>query len=160
MSVSERVSTVTRDGYMPRVVFETLRGSPLVASLLRKQKRFMGAQQKFTVDLVDTVQGISFSGLDKLPTTVANDRRLLTFAPKAYAYPITIPTLEVDLNSNAGEDAFLDLVRVELQSAGQKMADELAVVFYGDGTGNSSKNFNGLENIVDRTLSTYHLAFA
>jgi hypothetical protein len=41
------------------------------------------------------------------------------------------------------------LAAIELASTAEDMADDIGTIFYGDGTGNSSKDFLGLEAIVD-----------
>ena len=148
--ISERVQTTTRDGYMKQVVMETLKASPLVSNMLKRQKKWQGAAMKFSVDLVDTVTGQMFNGFDILNATVANDRRLLTFESKSAAFPIAIDRQSIDLNTNAGEDAFLDLVRIELQSAGQKFAGFIATQLYGDGvSAPGAQQWNSLTNIID-----------
>jgi hypothetical protein len=145
--ITERVQTTTRDEYMPLVVMTTLKGSPLVENILKRQKKWSGTNLKIPVDVLDTVSMQFFDGFDTLATTTANDRRFLTFEPKSVSYDIAIDRNSVDLNTSAGENAFLDLVKIEAKSAAQKFSQQLASAFY-NGTG-AGKTFNGLANIID-----------
>lgn len=144
--ISERVQTTTREEYMPMVVMTTLKASPLLNNVLTRQKKWRGSTLKIPVDVIDTVQGQMFSGFDVLDNTVANDRRLLTFEPKAAQFPVALDRISVNLNSSAGENAFLDLVQVEVKSAAQKFAQFLANAMY-TGTG-LGQEFNGLSPVI------------
>ena len=145
--LTERLQTTTREQYMPMVVMTTLKASPLLNNILKRQKKWSGTQLKIPVDVIDTVQGKMFTGYDLLDTTTANDRRLLTFDRTAASFDIAIDRLSIDLNSSAGENAFLDLVQVEVKSAAQKFAQFLANQFY-NGTG-AGLDMTGLSRIVD-----------
>lgn len=54
-----------------------------------------------------------------------------------------------ELSVNATEEKVIDLAKLEMESTAQDMADDLGTIFYGDGTGNGSKDPLGLEAIVD-----------
>lgn len=61
--------------------------------------------------------------------------------------PVVVSGMDKAVNKT--EAQVLDLVRVELESRQEDAIDDLGTMFYSDGSGNSSKDFNGLENLID-----------
>jgi hypothetical protein len=55
---------------------------------------------------------------------------------------------------NAGEAAILDLLRVKIEVARESIVEKMNNMFHNDGTGNGSKDFNGLDNIVGTLNNT------
>ena len=102
---------------------------------------------KFPLKHAKNTTGTSFSGFDTFSTSATDNRILLTYDPKFYQITVSLPLDEMSANQTDAQ--VLDLTRLEVDGAAQDMADDLGTIFYGDGTGNSSKDPNGLENLVD-----------
>lgn len=110
---------------------------------------------KFPVKYAKNVTGTSFAGFDTFSTAATDNRVNLEFVPKFYQMTTALPLDE--LSGNATEERVLDLAKIEMSSTAQDMADDIGTLFYGTGIGNGSKDFLGLEAIVDdgTNASTY-----
>ena len=106
---------------------------------------------KFPVKYKKNITGTSFAGFDTFSTSATDNRVNLEYVPKFYQMTVALPLDE--LSANATEEKVIDLAKIELSSTAQDMADDIGTIFYGDGTGNSSKDFLGLEAIVDDTTN-------
>lgn len=157
MAFGTRITTTTNQVFMPRLVDTVLRSNVLATKALMKAERFRGELMKFPIKYQTNSTGTSFSGYDSLSTSATTNRVNLQFYPKAYQITSSLPLDEMTANMTAGEAQILNLVDLTLKSDSQDMADDIGTLFYGDGTGNSSKDFNGLGNIVDdgTTAATY-----
>lgn len=157
MAFGARITTTTNQVFMPRLVDTVLRSNVLATKLLLNAERFRGELMKFPIKYQKNDTGTSFSGYDSLSTSAVNNRVNLQFYPKAYQITSSLPLDEVTANMTAGEAQVLDLVDLTLKSDSQDAADDVGTLFYGDGTGNGGKDFDGLGNIVDdgTTSSTY-----
>lgn len=155
MSFNNKVDTVTEDFLVPKVVDTALRENTFAVDVLSKAKMFKGSTHEFPIKYQKGTSGTSFIKYDTLPTSETETRVKLTANPRFYAKNVALAV--TDIAANATDNQVLDLVEVEMSSAAQDMADELGTLFYGDGTGNSSKDFHGLEAIVDdgTNVATY-----
>lgn len=157
MAFGARITTTTNQVFMPRLVDTVLRSNVLATKVLMNAERFRGERMKFPIKYQKNTTGSSFSGYDSLSTSATNNRVNLEFTPKAYQITSSLPLDEVTANMTAGEAQILDLVDLTLRSDSQDAADDIGTIFYSDGTGNGSKDFDGLGNIVDdgSTAATY-----
>ena len=57
----------------------------------------------------------------------------------------------IELKQNSGQPALLSLMRARLQQVELTMADDLNEMLWGDGSGNSGKDFTGLAAIISAT---------
>lgn len=155
MAFSNRVLTTTQDKFMPKVVDTILGSNVLATRALSRAKKWSGEKMKFPVKVSKNTGGSSFSGYDLLSTTAADTRINLEFDPKFYSIPVSIPLDEISVN--ATDEKILDLIATEMASTAQDMADDIGTIFYGDGTGNGSKDPLGLGAIVDdgTSVATY-----
>lgn len=132
---------------MPKLVDTILNSNTLFTRWIGAAERWSGSTMKFPIKVSKNTNGSSFAGFDALSTTATNNRQLLSFDPKFFSIPVTLPLDE--LSANQTEAKVLDLAAIEVQSAAQDMADDIGTLFYADGTGNGGKDFLGLEAIVD-----------
>lgn len=147
MAFDNRVDTLTNNEINPEVVDTILRGNTFATSMLTKTKKFPSSTFLMPIKYQKGVNGTSFAGFDTLPTSASDTRVNLTYNPKFYAENVALPGTELAVNNTAGK--VLDLATVEMRSRSQDMADDIGTLFYGDGTGNGSKDFTGLGAIVD-----------
>lgn len=155
MSLGNRVTTTTRFKLLPKVVDTVLNSNVFATRMLAKAKKWSGNQMKFPVKISTNNTGTSFAGFDTFSTSASDTRVNLTFDPKFYQITVALPLDE--LSANQTDDQIIDLAAVEMKSSAQDMADGIGTLFYGDGTGNSSKDFLGLGAIVDdgTSVATY-----
>jgi len=89
----------------------------------------------------------SFSGYDTISLTAQTGISAAEFEWKQYAASIAISGIEEAKNN--GEAAILNLLEAKVMQAEESMKEGFNQMFFGDGTGNSGKNWNGLGNIVE-----------
>ena len=142
-----RVTTTTQDKLIPKVVDTVLNSNVLASRVLSRAKKYSGERMKFPVKYSKNTTGTSFAGFDTFSTAATDNRVNLEFVPKFYQMTVALPLDE--LSTNATEERVLDLAKLEMSSTAQDMADDIGTLFYGTGTGNGSKDFLGLEAIVD-----------
>jgi len=146
-ALGTRVTTTTQSKLLPKVVDTILNGNVFATRMLSRASKFVGERMKFPVKYSKNTTGTSFAGFDTFSTSATDNRVNLEFVPKFYQMSVALPLDE--LSANATEEKVIDLAKLEMASTAQDMADDIGTLFYGDGTGNGSKDFLGLEAIVD-----------
>lgn len=132
---------------MPKLVDTILNSNVFATRVLSKASKWTGERMKFPVKHAKNATGTSFAGFDSFSTAATDNRVNLDFVPKFYQMTVALPLDE--LSANATEERVLNLAQIETASTAQDMADDIGTIFYGSGTGNGSKDFLGLEAIVD-----------
>ena len=146
-SFGTRVTTVTQDHILPKVVDTILGGNFITFRVLSQGKKWNGETLKKPIKYVKSTLGGSFSGLDTHSTSTVDTRVLMEYDVRGYEMPVAIPGMEKAVNRTPAQ--VLNLVRVEVESAQEDACDDLGTMFYADGTGNSSKDFLGFDAIID-----------
>lgn len=151
--MAQRLTTTTQDKLLPKVVDTILGANVLATRILSRAEKWRGGQNiNKSIKVSKNTNGGSFSGLDVFSTAEVDNRIKLIFGPKFYHKDVVVQLTELAVN-RADEDRIVDLAALELESAAQDMADDIGTMFYGDGTGNSSKDMLGLQAIVDDATS-------
>ena len=151
MTFDSYVQSVTQDEIVPKIVDNILNSNVLTLRILGNGKSWNGETLKFPFKYQKSTAGGSFSGLDTFSTTKINTRQVLSFDPRGYYQSVVLPGMEVDVNATPA--GVLNLVKVEMESAQMDMIDSIGTLMYADGTGNSNKDFLGLDAIVDDATS-------
>jgi len=89
----------------------------------------------------------SYSGYDSISLTAQTGITAAEYEWKQYAASIAISGIEEAKNN--GEQEIINLLEAKIMQAEESMREGFNTMFYGDGTGNSSKNWNGLGNIIE-----------
>jgi len=89
----------------------------------------------------------SYSGFDSLALTPQQGISAAEYEWKQYAASITISGIEEAKNN--GEQEIINLLEAKIMQAEESMREGFNQMFFGDGTGNSSKDWNGLGNLVE-----------
>ncbi len=147
MQFTARVTSITQDTILPKVFDNILSDNLATFRFISNGKKWSGETLKRPVKLVKSTLGGSFSGLDAHSTSTFESRQTMYYYLKAYEMPVAVPGL--DKLVNATEAQVIDLVKTEMESSAMDALDDIADIFYGDGTGNASKDFEGLGNLVD-----------
>ena len=147
MAFNNRVDTLTLNYLIPNVVDTVLRSNIFATAMLSKTKKFRSATMDFPLKYAKGTAGQSFSGYDTLPTTASDNRVLMVYTPRFYATNVSLPGTDIAANNTIQK--VMDLAEVEMRSRAQDMADSIGTLLYGDGTGNSNKDFLGLAAIAD-----------
>lgn len=146
-AMGTRVTTTTQSELVPKLVDTILNSNVLATRVLSKASKFGGERMKFPVKYLTNTTGTSFAGFDTFSTAATDNRVNLEFVPKFSQITVALPLDELSIN--ATENKVLDLARTEMSSSAQDFADLIGTMFYSTGTGNGSKDFLGLEAIVD-----------
>jgi hypothetical protein len=89
----------------------------------------------------------SYSGYDTIGLTAQTGITAAEFDWKQYAASIAISGIEEAKNN--GDAAVLNLLEAKVMQAEESLREGFNTMFFGDGTGNSSKDWNGLGNLVE-----------
>lgn len=132
---------------MPSIVDGILSGNALTTRLLGNAKKWSGESLKRPIMFQKNSSGGSYSGFDTFSVAQVNTRVSLSFDPRQEYQSVVLSNL--DLAVNATQERVLDLLKVEMETAKLSMMDNIGTRFYGDGTGNTNKDFLGLLAHVD-----------
>jgi hypothetical protein len=89
----------------------------------------------------------SYSGYDTIALTAQTGITAAEYEWKQYAASIAISGIEEAKNN--GEQEIINLLEAKIMQAEESMREGFNRMFYADGTGNSSKDWNGLGNLVE-----------
>ena len=89
----------------------------------------------------------SYSGYDTISLTAQTGITAAEFEWKQYAASIAISGIEEAKNN--GDSAILNLLEAKVMQAEESLREGFNTMFFGDGTGNSGKDWNGLGNLVE-----------
>ncbi len=155
MTFTDRLTTVTQDEILPSVVDAILGGNFVTFRFVSNARRWSGEKLKRPVKIAKNTLGGSFSGLDVHSTSTVDTRRMLEYDVRGYEMPVAIPGMEKAVNRTPAQ--VINLVRVEVESAQEDALDDIGDLFYGDGTGNSNKDFLGFDALIDdgTSVSTF-----
>lgn len=151
MTFTERILSLTQDKLVPKVVDNVINSSVLTSRLMGNAKPWSGETLRRAIKYTTTGLGGSFSGLDTFSTSTSETTVRLGYDVRAYEQPVVIPGIERAVNATDAQ--VTDLVKFKLEEAQIEAADSIATLLYSDGTGNGSKDFLGLQAIVDDATS-------
>lgn len=156
MTFDAQVQTITQDEIVPKIVDNVLQSNSISLLLMANAKPWAGESLKFPVKLSSHTQGGSFQDGDEFLTGNENVRQTASFDPRAYYQSVVIGGIAQSVNA-VSKTQLLNLVKVEMESVLQDMTDDIGAIVYGAGTGNSNKDFLGLDAGIDdgNTIATY-----
>jgi len=148
MTFSTRVTSVTQDKILPKVYDNILSDNFATFRFISNGLKWSGETLKRPVKLVKSTLGGSFSGMDQHSTDAVETRQTMNYDLRAYEMPVGIPGLDLLVNG-ISDTQVINLMKAETDSAAMDAADDIGTMFYQDGTGNSNKNFIGLDALAD-----------
>jgi hypothetical protein len=107
-----------------------------------RKSKFTSDVKRIVVKTEKANNGGSFSGLDRFNTNQVNTTQKMVFSPRSYYQPIVLPGDELSLSKT--KESVRNLQVQKGEEASQEMAEDIGALLYGDGTGNSNKDFLGL----------------
>ena len=142
--------STTLANYRSTLTDNVFTARPLTYQLMEKGRiRMLNGGTKIVEPLIyglnDTVG--SYSGFDTIALTPQTGITAAEFEWKQYAASISISGIEEAKNN--GEQEIINLLEAKIMQAEESMREGFNTMFFGDGTGNSSKNWNGLGNLVE-----------
>lgn len=156
-ALSEFVTTTTQTRLLPKAIDSVLTGNVLTMRLMREARTWMGGT---SIDIAVNVEDItavgSYSGFDTFNTTQENTRQRAIYNPSQYY--VSIPISGIQRAVNQGEPAVINLIATEIEWRTKRLQQEMSDGVYSDGTGNSSKDFLGLQAAVGDTTTVSNMA--
>lgn len=145
----DTILATTLKNYVPKLVDNVFTARVLVFFLKQAGNiRQIGGGAKIVQPLIyaqnDTAG--SYSGYDAIDTTPQEGISAAEYAWKQYAASIAINGLEEAQNSS--EEQVIDLLEGKIMQAEESITETMNTMFHADGTGNGSKDWNGLRNLV------------
>ena len=148
----DNLLTTTLANYRKTLTDNIFTARPLTYTLMEKGRiRMLNGGTKIVEPLIyglnDTVG--SYSGYDSIALTPQTGISAAEFEWRQYAASISISGIEEAKNN--GDAEIINLLEAKIMQAEESMREGFNTMFFADGTGNSSKNWNGLDNLVDNT---------
>ena len=148
----DNLLTTTLANYRKTLTDNVFTARPLTYTLMEKGRiRMLNGGTKIVEPLIyglnDTVG--SYSGYDSIALTPQTGISAAEFEWRQYAASISISGIEEAKNN--GDAEIINLLEAKIMQAEESMREGFNTMFFADGTGNSSKNWNGLDNLVDNT---------
>ena len=136
--------------YRDKMTDNIFSARPLTYFLMDKGRiRMVDGGTKIVEPLIYGVNSTvaSYAGYDSIALTAQDGISAAEFEWKQYAASIAINGIEEAKNN--GEAAITNLLEAKIMQAEESMREGFNTMFFGDGTGNSGKDWNGLGNIVE-----------
>ena len=148
----DNLLTTTLANYRKTLTDNVFTARPLTYTLMEKGRiRMLNGGTKVVEPLIyvlnDTVG--SYSGYDSIALTPQEGISAAEFEWRQYAASIAISGIEEAKNN--GDAEIINLLEAKIMQAEESMREGFNTMFFSDGTGNSSKDWNGLDNLVDNT---------
>lgn len=152
MAWNDELVATTIDNYISNTLSDNISSQiALYAFLLSKGKVVEDGGLTIREPLLyalNTTVG-SYEGYDTIDVTPQSGIGYAEFPWKSVAGSITI-SFEDEYKNN-GEEAVLKLLQAKLDQLELTFVEELNEMFFADGTGNSSKDFMGIDGLIDNT---------
>jgi len=148
----DEILSTTLNNYIPKLTDNVFTARPLFYALTNGQsiRRVSGGAKIVAPILYGTNStAASYSGTDTIATTAQTGISAAEFNWKQYAATVTISGIEEAKNN--GEAQIIDLLEGKIFQTQETIIENLNTMFYGDGTGNSGKDWEGLAALVDAT---------
>lgn len=144
----QRVNAMTQESLLPTVFDQSIAATALSLRIIANGKTWKGRQMVVPVKLTNSSQATSFAGLDTFTAAELATKNRMAFDLRAIRQPVAISGLEMIANDYP-ETQVIDMVTEALEETQIELADYMAGIFYGFGTGNSSKDLLGIGVVAD-----------
>jgi len=150
----DEILTTTLKNYVPRLTDNIFSARPLFYALTDGQVlRRVGGGAKIVVPVLGKTNATasSYTGTDTIAITASDGMTAAEYDWGQYAVTVTISGIEEAKNS--GEEQIIDLLEGKIFQAQETVIQNMNSMLFGDGTGNSGKDWNGLQNLIGTTNS-------
>jgi len=147
----DQILSTTLKNYVPKLADNVFTARPLFYALTNGQTiRRISGGAKIVVPIIygTNSTAASYSGDEALSTTAQTGITAAEYDWKQYAATVTITGIEEGKNN--GEAEIIDLLEGKVMQTEETIIQNMNEMFYGDGTGNSNKDWIGLDLIVGK----------
>ena len=150
----DEILSTTLKNYIPKLTDNIFSARPLFYALTNGQTiRRISGGAKIVVPVIygtNSTAG-SYDGTDTISTTAQTGISAAEYSWKQYAATVTISGIEEAKNN--GEAQIIDLLEGKIFQTQETDIENMNTMFFGNGTGNSSKDWLGLSALVGSTGS-------
>ena len=150
----DEILSTTLKNYVPKLTDNIFSARPLFYALTNGQTiRRISGGAKIVVPVIygtNSTAG-SYSGTDTIDTTAQTGISAAEYDWKQYAATVTISGVEEAKNN--GEAQIIDLLEGKIFQTQETIIENMNTMLFGNGTGNSSKDWLGLSALVGSTGS-------
>jgi hypothetical protein len=142
--------STTLANYRDQLTDNIFTARPLTYTLMEKGRiRMLNGGTKIVEPLIYGLNNTvgSYGGYDTLNLAPQEGISAAEFEWKQYAASISISGIEEAKNN--GEQEIINLLEAKIMQAEESMREGFNTMFFGNGTGNSNKDWNGLGNLVE-----------
>ena len=146
-----QILSTTLKNYVPKLADNVFTARPLFYALTNGQTiRRISGGAKIVVPIIygTNSTAASYAGDEALSTTAQTGITAAEYDWKQYAATVTITGIEEGKNN--GEAEIIDLLEGKVMQTEETIIQNMNEMFYGDGTGNSNKDWIGLDLIVGK----------
>lgn len=143
-----RVTALTQNWLLPKVVDNTLNGNILSLRLIGKAKQGKGSSIDRAIKYQNSGTATSFFGLDSFTAIPLDTKITLSFDMRGVRIPLAVSGMEAVANA-VSQTQVTDLVKNTVEESETELADAVGDMSYSTGTGNSNKDFIGMNAIAD-----------
>ena len=146
----DNLLSTTLANYRDQLTDNIFTARPLTYTLMEKGRiRMLNGGTKIVEPLIYGLNNTvgSYGGYDTLNLAPQEGISAAEFEWKQYAASISISGIEEAKNN--GEQEIINLLEAKIMQAEESMREGFNTMFFADGTGNSSKDWNGLGNLVE-----------
>jgi len=151
----DEILTTTLKNYVPKLTDNIFSARPLFYALTNGQTiRRISGGAKIVVPIIygtNSTAG-SYSGTDTISVTAQTGISAAEYSWGQYAATVTISGIEEAKNN--GEAQIIDLLEGKIFQTQETIIENMNTMFWADGTGNSNKDWNGLDLIVTKPNTT------
>jgi hypothetical protein len=147
----DQILSTTLKNYVPKLADNVFTARPLFYALTNGQTiRRISGGAKIVVPIIYGTNSTasSYSGDDTITTTAQTGISAAEYDWKQYAATVTITGIEEAKNN--GEAEIIDLLEGKVMQTEETIIQNMNTMFWGDGTGNSNKDWLGLDLIVTK----------
>jgi hypothetical protein len=145
----DEILSTTLKNYVPKLTDNIFGARPLFYALTDGQSmRRVGGGAKIVVPVLGKTNttASSYSGTDPIAIDAQTGMTAAEYDWGQYAVTVTISGIEEAKNS--GEEQIIDLLEGKIFQAQETVISNMNAMLFGDGTGNSGKDWNGIDNLV------------
>ena len=150
----DEILSTTLKNYIPKLTDNIFSARPLFYALTNGQTiRRISGGQAIVVPIIygtNSTAG-SYESTDTIDTTAQTGISAAEYSWKQYAATVTISGIEEAKNN--GEAQIIDLLEGKIFQTQETVIENMNTMFFGNGTGNSSKDWLGLSALVGSTGS-------
>lgn len=142
-----RVISTVQTKMFAKAIDTVLNSNVFAQRAFNSAKKWSGRTMRIPLKTSKNTTGQSYRGLETLSVAATDNRVIMEYTPCSYAMAVTLPHDELSVADT--DEKVIDLMKLEVQSTAEDMADDLGTILYADGTGNGSRDPLGLAAIND-----------